>query len=139
MIEDKILKINKIDHIGIAVKSLDDVKTFYSNVLKLDAFDVEEVESQGVKILAFKVGDSKIEFLEAIKDDSPIKKFVEKKGSGIHHIAYEVDNIEEALDELESEGVVLIDKKPRRGLHNKKIAFLHPKSSSGILTELVEK
>ena len=133
------MKINKIDHIGIAVESLDEIKGFFSDTLCLEAFDVEVVESQGVRILAFKVGESKIEFLEAIKDDSPIKKFIEKKGSGIHHLAYEVDNIENALNELESGGAKLIDKTPRKGLHDKKIAFIHPKSSTGILTELVEK
>jgi len=133
------LKINKIDHVGIAVKSLEDIKKFFSDTLNLESLGTEIVELQGVKILAFKVGDSKIEFLEAIKDDSPIKKFIEKKGSGIHHLAYEVDDIAISLHELNSAGIELIDKTPRRGLHGKKIAFLHPKSSTGILTELVEK
>jgi len=133
------VKLNRIDHIGIAVNSIESAGNFFSEILSLKPYNVEIIESQKVRVMAFKIGESKIEVLEAISDESPIKKFIEKKGEGIHHIAYEVDNIRDALADLENQGVFLIDKTPRNGLHGTKIAFIHPKSSAGILTELVER
>ncbi|MBI5375154.1 MAG: methylmalonyl-CoA epimerase [Candidatus Schekmanbacteria bacterium] len=133
------MKLNRIDHIGIAVNSIESAGNFFSEILSLKPYDVEIIESQKVRVMAFQIGESKIEVLEAISDESPIKKFIEKKGEGIHHIAYEVDDIRAALADLENQGVSLIDKTPRNGLHGTKIAFIHPKSSAGILTELVER
>lgn len=130
--------LKKIDHIGIAVKCLGDAGKLYKEVLQLSASDIESVAEQKVKVLSFKIGESTIELLEATSDDSAIAKFIEKKGEGIHHIAFSVDNIEKLLVELENKGVSLIDKTPRIGAHNKKIAFLHPKSTGGILIELCE-
>ncbi|OGL41060.1 MAG: methylmalonyl-CoA epimerase [Candidatus Schekmanbacteria bacterium GWA2_38_11] len=131
--------LNKIDHIGIAVKSLEKAKEFYEKSLGLTPSPVEPVPSQMVTTVFFKIGDSKIEFLEGSSPESPITKFIEKKGEGIHHICYEVDDLEETLSELQKSGIQLIDKSPRVGAHGKKIAFIHPKSTNGILTELTEK
>ena len=131
--------LNKIDHIGIAVKSLEKAKEFYEKFLGLTPSPVEPVPSQMVTTVFFKIGDSKIEFLEGSSPESPITKFIEKKGEGIHHICYEVDDLEETLSELQKSGIELIDKSPRVGAHGKKIAFIHPKSTNGILTELTEK
>src|SRR3972149_6687269 len=131
--------LNKIDHIGIAVKNLEKAKEFYEKSLGLTPSPVEPVPSQMVTTVFFKIGDSKIEFLEGSSPESPITKFIEKKGEGIHHICYEVDDLEEPLSELQKSGIQLIDKSPRVGAHGKKIAFIHPKSTNGILTELTEK
>jgi len=131
--------LNKIDHIGIAVKNLEKAKEFYEKSLGLTPSPVEPVPSQMVTTVFFKIGDSKIEFLEGSSPESPITKFIEKKGEGIHHICYEVDDLEETLSELQKSGIQLIDKSPRVGAHGKKIAFIHPKSTNGILTELTEK
>ncbi|MCX8095520.1 MAG: methylmalonyl-CoA epimerase [Caldisericia bacterium] len=127
-----------IDHIGIAVKNLESVKNLYKNILNLDYFYEEELIENKVKVLVFKFGDTNVEYLEPLTDDSPIKKFIDSKGEGLHHIAFKVKNIEEKLELLKEKGVILIDEKPRRGSHNKKIAFIHPKSIFGTLIELVE-
>lgn len=127
-----------IEHIGIAVNSLDESIPYYENVLGLKCYSVEEVTEQKVKTAFFKVGQTKLELLEATSDDSPIAKFIAKKGPGVHHIAFAVNNLEEQLKSVEQNGVQLIDKVPRKGAEGLDIAFLHPKSTFGVLTELCE-
>ncbi|MDX1971308.1 MAG: methylmalonyl-CoA epimerase [Candidatus Sumerlaeia bacterium] len=127
-----------VNHIGIAVKSIDDNKAFYENVLGAVFEGIEVVESQKVRVAFYRVGTVKLELLEPTSEESTIAKFIEKKGEGLHHVAYEVESIEARLAELKAEGVKLIDETPRMGAHHMKIAFLHPKSSAGILTELCE-
>ena len=131
--------LNKIDHIGIAVKSLEEAKKFYENAFGLNPSPVESVPLQMVNLIFFQVGDARIELLEGTSHESPISKFINKKGEGIHHICYEVDNLRKTLSELQSSGIELIDKEPRTGAHGKLIAFLNPKSTGGILIELTEK
>ncbi|MFP4557650.1 MAG: methylmalonyl-CoA epimerase [Bacteroidales bacterium] len=132
------MKVKNIEHIGIAVKSLDEAIPFYENVLGLKCYNIEEVKEQKVKTAFFKVGEVKIELLESTDPEGPIGKFIEKKGEGVHHIAYAVDKIEEQLETFEEKGVRLIDKTPRKGAEGLDIAFLHPKSTYGVLTELCE-
>jgi methylmalonyl-CoA/ethylmalonyl-CoA epimerase len=132
------MKITHIEHIGIAVKSLDEAITFYENVLGLKCYSIEEVKDQKVKTAFFMVGQTKIELLEATDPEGPIGKFIEKKGEGVHHIAYAVEKIEEQLKAVEEKGVNLIDKAPRKGAEGLDIAFLHPKSTFGVLTEFCE-
>ena len=128
--------IQKIAHIGVAVKNIEEVEKLYAEVLNLPVRGREE--SQENKVAFIPVGDTSIELLQGMTPDAPIARFVEKKGEGIHHIAYQVDNIEKALEEMKAKGVALIDEKPRRGAHNSQIAFLHPKGTYGVLIELVE-
>ena len=130
------MKISHIEHIGIAVKSLEEAIPYYEQVLGLTCYAVEEVADQKVKTAFFKVGDVKIELLESTDPEGPIGKFIEKKGQGIHHLAFAVDNVNEALTEVESKGVALIDKSARKGAEGLNIGFLHPKSTLGVLTEL---
>lgn len=130
------MKISHIEHIGIAVKSLEEAIPYYEQVLGLKCYNVEEVADQKVKTAFFKVGDVKIELLESTDPEGPIGKFIEKKGQGIHHLAFAVDNVDEALTEVESKGVALIDKSARKGAEGLNIGFLHPKSTLGVLTEL---
>ena len=127
-----------IEHIGIAVNSLSDAIPFYEKVLGLKCYSIEEVADQKVKTAFFMVGQTKIELLESTDPEGPIGKFIEKRGEGIHHIAYAVENIEEKLKEAEAAGVRLIDTEPRQGAEGLSIAFLHPKSTFGVLTELCE-
>ncbi|MCB5233954.1 MAG: methylmalonyl-CoA epimerase [Candidatus Cloacimonetes bacterium] len=127
--------IKHISHIGIAVKDLDEGIAFYQK-LGLTLEGVEEVPSQKVKVAFFPVGDTRIELLAATSEDSPIAKFIEKKGEGIQHMAFAVDDLPEALKYSEDEGIRLIDKEPRPGAHKADIAFLHPKSTGGVLIEL---
>jgi methylmalonyl-CoA/ethylmalonyl-CoA epimerase len=127
-----------IEHIGIAVKDLKEAIKFYEDVLGLSCYNVEEVADQKVRTAFFMVGQTKIELLEATADDSPVAKFIEKKGEGVHHIAFAVEGIEQKLASAESKGVQLIDKAPRRGAEGLDIAFLHPKSTQGVLMELCE-
>lgn len=127
-----------IEHIGIAVNSLEESIPYYEKVLGLKCYSVEEVTEQKVKTAFFKVGQTKIELLEATSDDSPVAKFIAKKGPGVHHIAFAVNNLEEQLKSVEANGVQLIDKTPRKGAEGLDIAFLHPKSTFGVLTELCE-
>jgi methylmalonyl-CoA/ethylmalonyl-CoA epimerase len=127
-----------IEHIGIAVNSLSDAIPFYEKVLGLKCYNIEKVADQKVKTAFFLVGQTKIELLESTDPEGPIGKFIEKRGEGIHHIAYAVENIEERLKEAEAEGVRLIDAAPRHGAEGLSIAFLHPKSTFGVLTELCE-
>ncbi|MEF3254666.1 MAG: methylmalonyl-CoA epimerase [Deferribacterales bacterium] len=127
--------LEKIDHIGIAVKSLDNALAFYDSI-GIKPYHFEEVESQKVKVAFIKVGESNIELLEPTSPESPIAKYIEKRGEGIHHIAYEVKDIKKSLEMLKANGCQLIDSEPKMGAHEKLIAFVHPKSTNGVLTEL---
>ncbi|HOP51058.1 MAG TPA: methylmalonyl-CoA epimerase [Ignavibacteriales bacterium] len=133
------MDISHIEHIGIAVKNLEEAKKYYEDVLGLKCYAVEEVADQKVKTAFFMVGQTKIELLESTDPEGPIGKFIEKKGEGIHHIAFAVDNVDNALAEVEQKGVQLIDKKGRKGAEGLNIGFLHPKSTGGVLTELCSK
>ncbi|MBW2246269.1 MAG: methylmalonyl-CoA epimerase [Deltaproteobacteria bacterium] len=133
------MKILKIDHLGIAVNSIEDGKNFWTDALGLEFEGSETVEEQKVTTAFFPVGESEVELLESTAPDGPIAKFLEKKGQGIHHVAFRVENIEEALAELKEKGIRLIDEKPRMGAGGAKIAFLHPKATNGILVELCER
>lgn len=130
--------IKQIDHIGIAVKDLDQQMKFYSDVLGLRCSGVEEVVDQKLKVAMFPVGEIRIELLQPTSEDSPVAKFLEKKGEGIHHIAYCVTDLEADLKRLDERQVQLIDAKPRVGADGHKIAFLHPRATYGVLTELCE-
>jgi methylmalonyl-CoA/ethylmalonyl-CoA epimerase len=129
------VKPTHIEHIGIAVKSLDAAIAFYEKVLGLTCYAVEEVKDQKVKTAFFLVGPTKIELLESTDPAGPIGKFIEKRGEGVHHIAFAVENLPQALRDAEGAGVQLIDKDPRRGAEGMNIAFLHPKSTNGVLIE----
>lgn len=133
------MKISHIEHVGIAVESLDEAIPFYENMLGQKCYAVEEVKDQKVKTAFFMVGQTKIELLESTDPEGPIGKYIEKKGQGIHHIAYAVDNVDESLKELEEQGVRLIDQKARKGAEGLNIGFLHPKSTLGVLTEICSK
>ncbi len=133
------MKVLKIDHLGIAVKSIEEGKNFWSGVLGLDFEGTETVTEQKVTTAFFPVSESEVELLEATEPDGPVAKFIEKKGQGIHHVAFRVENVEEALAELKEKGVKLIDEKPRIGAGGAKIAFLHPKATNGILVELCQR
>ncbi|MDY0375112.1 MAG: methylmalonyl-CoA epimerase [Desulfobacterium sp.] len=133
------MKILKIDHLGVAVKSIDNGKNFWSDVLGLEFAGSETVEAQKVTTAFFPVGESEIELLESTADDGPVARYIEKKGEGIQHVAFRVENIEEALAELKAKGIRLIDEKPRIGAGGAKIAFLHPKATSGVLVELCQR
>ncbi|RII31020.1 MAG: methylmalonyl-CoA epimerase [Geobacter sp.] len=130
--------LHKINHIGIAVQSLDATIPFYRDSLGMLLMGVEEVAEQKVRVAMLEVGGSKIELLEPIGEDSPIAKFLEKNGPGIHHLAYEVGDIAAAITKLQAGGTRMIDEKPRSGAHGALIAFVHPKSSNGVLTELCQ-
>jgi len=132
------MKPTHIEHIGIAVKSLDETIPFYEKVFGLECYAVEEVADQKVKTAFFKVGETKIELLESIDAEGPIGKFIEKKGEGVHHLAFAVDDLDEKLKAAGENGVRLIDQQPRKGAEGLNIAFLHPKSTFGVLTELCE-
>ena len=127
-----------IEHIGIAVTNLDEAVSFYEKVLGLSCYKIEEVSDQKVRTAFFMVGQTKIELLESTDPEGPIGKFIEKRGEGIHHLAFAVRNIEKELTEAEMKGVKLIDRTPRRGAEGLDIAFLHPKSTAGVLIELCE-
>lgn len=133
------MKVTHIEHIGIAVESLEEAIPFYENMLGQKCYAVEEVKDQKVKTAFFMVGQTKIELLESTDPEGPIGKFIEKKGQGIHHIAYAVDNVDESLKELDEQGVRLIDQKGRKGAEGLNIGFLHPKSTLGVLTEVCSK
>ncbi len=129
---------NKIEHIGIAVRNLDEAIQTYTDLLGTKCYKLEGVESEGVKTAFFKVGESKIELLQASNENSPIAKFIDKKGEGIHHIAFDVTNIEQSMSELASKGFQLLNEKPKNGADNKLVAFFHPKSTNGVLIELCQ-
>ncbi len=131
--------IEKLDHIGIAVKDIDEALKFYSDALGLGCTHIEEVAGQNVKIAFLPVGDVNLELLQATDPEGAVAKFIERKGEGIQHIAFRVDNIESAMAALKEKEVEFIDTIPRTGAHGSKIAFLHPRSSHGVLIELVEK
>lgn len=128
----------KINHIGIAVQSIDATIPFYRDQLGMEFLGAEEVAEQKVKVAMLGIGEAKIELLEPTSPDSPVAKFLEKSGQGIHHIAYEVEDIEVAIANMLKEGARMIDEKPRHGAHGTLIAFVHPKSSHGVLTELCQ-
>ncbi len=132
------MNLSHIEHIGIAVKSLENSIPYWEKIFGLKCYSIEEVAEQKVKTAFFKVGQTKIELLESTDPEGPIGKFIEKKGEGIHHIAFAVNNLEQALAETEEKGIQLIDKTPRKGAEGLDIAFLHPKSTFGVLTELCE-
>lgn len=131
--------VTKVDHIGIAVKNLDEALEFYEKTLGIKCVETEVVEEQKVKVAFLPIGDTEVELLETTSEDGPIAKFIEKRGEGIQHIAYRVDNIEKAIEELQGKGIRMIDEKPRYGAGGAKIAFLHPKSTFGVLIELCER
>lgn len=128
----------KIEHIGIAVKDISASNELFSKLFGEPHYKVEAVESEGVKTSFFKVGENKIELLEATKEDSPIAKFIERKGEGIHHIAFDVENIEEEIIRLKKEGFIVLNDTPKKGADNKLVAFLHPKTTNGVLIELCQ-
>jgi len=128
-----------IEHIGIAVKNLDEAIAYYENVLGLKCYKIEEVKDQKVKTAFFKIGETKIELLEPTDSEGPVGKFIEKRGEGIHHIAFAVDSLSESLKEVEANGIRLIDRSPKKGTEGLDIAFLHPKSTFGVLTEFCER
>ena len=128
-----------IEHIGIAVKDLQEAIAYYENAFGMQCYKIEEVEEQKVKTAFFQVGQTKIELLESTSPDGPIGKFIEKKGEGVHHIAFAVNGLTTVLSDLDTKGIQLIDKQPRQGAEGLSIAFLHPKATHGVLTELCEK
>mgnify|MGYP000462918257 CR=1 FL=1 len=133
------MKILKIDHLGIAVNSIEDGKDFWSGVLGLNFEGAETVAEQKVTTAFFPVGESEVELLESTAPDGPVAKYIEKRGQGIQHVAFRVENIDEALAELKEKGVKLIDQEPRIGAGGAKIAFLHPKATAGVLVELCQR
>ena len=134
------MKISKIEHLGIAVKSIEEALPYYENVLGVKCYNIETVEDQKVRTAFLMVGETKIELLEPTSEESTIAKFIENKGAGVHHVAFAVeDGVAEALAQCDAAGVRLIDKAPRKGAEGLNIAFLHPKSTQGVLTELCEK
>lgn len=133
------MNISHIEHIGIAVNKLEEAIPYYENVLGLKCYAIEEVADQKVKTAFFMVGQTKIELLESTDPEGPIGKFIEKKGPGVHHLAFAVDNVNESLNELAGKGIQLIDKTGRKGAEGLNIGFLHPKSTLGVLTEICSK
>ena len=131
--------IKKIDHIGLAVKSIDETKTFFEKTLGLACEGMEEVPTQKVKTAFFSIGEVHIELLEATSDDSPVAKFIEKNGPGVHHIAYGTDDVQKQLDQASATGCKLINQSPVDGAGGKQVGFLHPKSTFGVLTEFCAK
>ena len=131
--------VRKVDHIGVAVSNLEEALKIYTDVLGLKLHGTEVVEEQKVRVAFMPVGDTEIELLESTDPEGPIAKFIEKRGEGVQHIAFRVDDIEEALEQMRQKGVRLIDEKPRYGAGGARIAFLHPKSTGGVLVELCER
>ena len=131
--------VNKVDHIGIAVKNLDEAIKFYEDVLGIKCVSQEVVEEQKVKVAFLPTGDTEIELLESTEEDGPIARHIERRGEGVQHIAYRVDDIEKAIAECKEKGIRMIDEKPRYGAGGAKIAFLHPKSTFGVLIELCQR
>lgn len=129
---------NKIEHIGIAVKNLEISNALYAKLLGVSHYKIEQVESEHVNTSFFRIGESKIELLEATNEDSAIAKFLDKKGEGIHHIAFDVENIHESMERLERDGFILLNKEPKKGADNKLVCFVHPKSANGVLIELCQ-
>jgi methylmalonyl-CoA/ethylmalonyl-CoA epimerase len=132
------MAVQSLNHIGIAVRSIDDQMPFYKSTLGMEFENIEDVPTQQVRVAFFRTGDVRIELLEPTSEDSPVAKFIEKRGEGLHHVAYTVEDIEARIAELQESGLRMIDQSPRPGAHHMQIAFLHPKSSFGVLTELCE-
>jgi len=130
--------VNKIEHIGIAVKNMDDANVLFEKLLGVPSYKEERVESEGVLTSFFQTGTNKIELLMATNPESPIAKFLEKKGEGIHHIAFDVEDIYAEIERLKNEGFVLINEVPKKGADNKLVVFLHPKNTNGVLVELCQ-
>lgn len=130
------MELTSIEHIGIAVRNLEESIKFYEDILGLKCYAIEEVEDQKVKTAFFNAGQTKIELLETTDPDGPIAKFIEKRGEGIHHIAFKTNNIKSSLKELKEKNIILIDDQPRKGAENLDIAFIHPKSANGVLIEI---
>lgn len=128
----------QIEHIGIAVRNLQDSRRLYDRLLGREAYKEEAVESEGVTTLFYQTGEAKVELLEATRPDSPIARFIEKKGEGIHHVAFEVDDIRAEMERLRSEGFQLLNEQPKPGADNKWVCFVHPKSAGGVLVELCQ-
>ncbi|MFE4522658.1 methylmalonyl-CoA epimerase [Cytobacillus firmus] len=131
--------IKKVDHIGIAVRSIDEALPFYTETLKLEFLGLEEVDSQGVKVAFIKAGETKLELLEPISEESPIAKFIENRGEGLHHVALGVDSIQERINEMKEQGIRMLQDEPKVGAGGAHVAFMHPKSAGGILYEFCEK
>ena len=132
-------RLGEVEHIGIAVRELEDSKKIYCDILGLELTGEMTLPERGVKVAFLETGNTKVELLEGIGDESPVSKFVERKGPGVHHLCFEVEDIGRVLEELKEAGVRLIDDSPRPGAEGKLVAFLHPKSASGVLIELTEK
>ena len=132
----KLLK--KIDHIGIAIKSVEEIKKLYKDIFQIDPVFDEEVTDQKVRVIGIKIGESNLEYLEPTSQDSPIAKFINKRGEGLHHIAISVSNLKKILKLMKEKNIRVIDEEPRMGAEGKQIAFIHPKSMNGILVELIE-
>jgi methylmalonyl-CoA/ethylmalonyl-CoA epimerase len=128
----------KLEHIGIAVKDIDKANITFAQLLGRRHYKIEEVESEGVRTSFFELGGVKIELLEATRNDSPVAKFIEKRGEGIHHLAFEVEDIRQSIDEYKQQGFQVLNEEPKKGADNKMICFLHPKSTTGVLIELCE-
>ena len=133
------MKVKRIDHIGIAVKGIEQAGKFYTDILRLEIKDIEHVSDQKVNVAFIPVGDSEVELLESTDSGGPVAKYLDSRGEGVQHIAFRVEDIEEALRELKEKGVRLIDQKPRKGAGGAKIAFIHPKETHGVLVELCER
>jgi methylmalonyl-CoA/ethylmalonyl-CoA epimerase len=133
-----VILLKKINHIGIAVRSLEEVVPFYQNTLCMAFLGIEEVDEYKVRVAFFKIGESKIELLQPTCEESFLNEFLKKSGDGIHHIAYEVEDVELAISYLEARGTRMIDKTPRQGAHGARVAFIHPESGQGVLTELCQ-
>lgn len=129
---------NKIEHLGIAVKNLEEANQTYAKLFNKEAYKLETVESEGVSTSFFRVGENKIELLEATNPDSAIAKFIEKKGEGIHHVAFDVDDIYAEMERLRKEGFTILNEQPKKGADNKLVCFVHPKSANGVLIELCQ-
>jgi len=132
------MKTTHVEHIGIAVNNLEESVKFYEDVLGLQCYGIEEVKDQKVRTAFFRVGQTKVELLESTDPEGPVGKFIEKRGQGVHHLAFATENLESTLEYLEKKGIQLIDKEPRKGAEGLDIAFLHPKSTGGVLIELCE-
>jgi len=137
--KEELMKIKHIDHIGIAVKSIEQAGKFYTEILGLKIQDIENVADQKVNVAFLPITDSEVELLESTEADGPVSKYIDARGEGVQHIAFRVENIEEALEELKSKGVRLIDQTPRNGAGGAKIAFIHPKETNGVLVEICER
>ena len=131
--------IEDIDHIGIAVADIEKTKKMYEETLNLKRLWAEHIEEQGVDVVAYQIGDTKIELVQPLSQDSPVGKFLQKRGEGLHHIALRVEDIDKTLDDLREKGVELIDQVARLGAHGARIAFIHPRETNGVLYELVER